>query len=112
MSIPALLSRIVFVNLQKRLSISVPCLSENLVGSVIWGYILCDSYYLLIVITCYDLVMLRPGSIRLNVSLKITAEKQQLSWQLAKSGDLGLDLELRDDPELDLDLEDTDCALG
>ena len=42
MSIPALLSRIVFVNLQKRLSISVPCLSENLVGSVIWGYILCD----------------------------------------------------------------------
>ena len=42
MSIPALLSRIVFVSLQKRLLISVPCLSENLVCSVIWGYILCD----------------------------------------------------------------------
>ena len=33
---------IVFVNLQKRVSISVPYLSENLVGCVIWGYILCD----------------------------------------------------------------------
>ena len=42
MSITALLSRIVFVNLQKRLSINVPRLSENLVGSMIWEYILCD----------------------------------------------------------------------
>ena len=42
MSIPAGLSRIIFVNLQKKLSINVPCLSENLVGSVIWGYTVCD----------------------------------------------------------------------
>ena len=42
MNLPALLSRIVFVNLQKRLHINVLCLSEYLVGSVIWGYILCD----------------------------------------------------------------------
>ena len=42
MSIPALLSRIVFVNLQKSLSINVLHLSKNLVGSVIWEYILCD----------------------------------------------------------------------
>ena len=42
MSIPAVLSRIVFVSLQKKLSINIPCLSENLVGCLIWGYMLCD----------------------------------------------------------------------
>ena len=41
MSIPAVLSRNVFVSLQKKLSINILCLSENLVGSVILGYMLC-----------------------------------------------------------------------
>ena len=41
MSIPVVISRIVFVSLQKKLSINVTCHSENLVGSVIWGYMLC-----------------------------------------------------------------------
>ena len=55
MSIPALLSRIVFVNLQKKLSINAPCLSENLVGSVILGIHIMQVY---VIITGKDYIVL------------------------------------------------------
>ena len=35
--IPAVLSNVYLVSVQKKLSISVPFRSENLVGNVIWG---------------------------------------------------------------------------
>ena len=41
--IPAVASKKLFVNLHRKLSISVPRCSENLVGNVIFGKKLCSS---------------------------------------------------------------------